>query len=97
MPFWLARIYVAVYRYNKSSSKLEVEILVDKWREYVNNKRYKLMSPTNVEVDTKVIDIASLLSGKKQDSNERCKYRLLRLGSRQSDSYVYLCTPYKKY
>ena len=77
---------LASYRPDKSTGKLEVEMLTDKWRECINNARYKLMSPANAEVETKVIDIASLLSGKKPDNNERCKYCLLRLGSRQSDN-----------
>ena len=75
---------LAIYRPNKSTGKLEVVMLLDKWRDYINNTRYKLMSPANAEVETRVIDIASLLSGKKPDNNERCKYRLLRLGSRRT-------------
>ena len=43
---------LAGYRLNKSSHKEEVEILVGKWRAYINNKRYKIVSPENTEVDT---------------------------------------------
>ena len=63
-------------------------MLVDKWREYINNVRYKIVSPANAEVETKVVDIVSLLSGKKQDDKQRRKCHVLRLGSRQSDSYA---------
>ena len=79
---------LAGYRLNKSSHKKEVEILVDKWREYIDNKRYKIVSPENAEVDTKQLDMVGLLSGKKQDKSRRRRYYVLRLGSRQSDSYA---------
>ena len=77
---------LANYRLNKSTGKLEVVMLVDKWREYINNARYKIVSPANAEVETKKIDIVSLLSGKKkQDVKQRYIYHVLHLGSRQSN------------
>ena len=79
---------LASYRSNKSSGKLEVVMLVDKWREYINNERYKIVSPVNAEIETKRVDIASLLSGRKQDNKQRQDYYVLRLGSRQSESYA---------
>ena len=63
-------------------------MLVDKWREYINNARHKIVSPANSEVETKKIDIVSLLSGEKQDVKQRYIYYVLCLGSRQSDSYA---------
>ena len=79
---------LASYRSNKSSGKLEVVMLVDKWREYINNERYKIVSPVNAGIETKRVDIASLLSGRKQDNKQRQDYYVLRLGSRQSESYA---------
>ena len=46
---------LASYRTNKSTGKLEVEMLPDKWHEDINNARYKLMSPANAEVETVVV------------------------------------------
>ena len=63
-------------------------MLVEKWREYINNTICKIVSPANAEVETKKIDIVSLLSGKKQDAKQRYIYHVLHLGSRQSDSYA---------
>ena len=68
-PTLEAEMGVQRYRPNKSSGKLEVVMLVDKWREYINNARYKISSPANAEVETKKIDIVSLLSGKSRISN----------------------------
>ena len=76
------------YQPNNSSRKLEVVVLEDTWREYIDNARYKIESPANAEIETKRVDIVSLLSGKKQDNKQRHDYYVLRFGSRQSDSYI---------
>ena len=47
-----------------------------------------IVSPVNAEVEFKVVDIVSLLSEKNQNDKHRHHYYVLRLGSRQSDSYA---------
>ena len=63
-------------------------MLMDRWRTYLNNDQYKLSYSVNAEIEEKVMDLRSFLSGKKQSNDQRCHYYVLHLGLRQSDSYA---------
>ena len=79
---------LAAYRLNRASRKMEPTIVHSKWRTYLDNKRYKLTLSINAEIEKKKIDISSLLSGKKQSDKQRRQYHVLRLSSRESESYA---------
>ena len=78
---------LAAYCLNKKTRQIQVEILIDKWKQYLSNDRYCLNMPFNAEVVRNCIDLDNVLLGKVQQESNRLMYNTLRLGPRDSDSY----------
>ena len=79
---------LAEYRFNKAFVKMELRLPPNEWRSYLDNKRYTVKLSFNAEIEKKKIDINSMLSGKKQSDSQGYNYHVLRLGSRESESYA---------